>query len=92
MAKQSMLPKSATDASAALIDMLGGPSVLAKQLGVTPWAVSKWRRRIPAERVLELESLGDFRVTRYQLRPDVYGTPECARRAADAQCHVSDRR
>lgn len=91
MATQSKLPKSAIDASRKLIDMLGGPSVLAKYFELTPWAVSKWRLRIPAERVLELESLADCAVTRYEVRPDVYGTPECAKRAAKALCHVSDR-
>jgi DNA-binding transcriptional regulator YdaS (Cro superfamily) len=59
------------------IELLGGPSAVARQLGsrgvrVSPWAVSKWRRRIPAERVLLIEQLTGGRITRHELRPDLY--------------------
>lgn len=68
-----------------VFDLLGGPSAIAKRFQdangkpLTPWAVSKWRRRVPPERVLALERLtvdpetGRARVTRYELRPDVFG-------------------
>jgi DNA-binding transcriptional regulator YdaS (Cro superfamily) len=53
----------------------GGPSSLSRALGqsgeaVSPQAISKWSR-VPAERVLEVERLTG--VSRYELRPDVYG-------------------
>lgn len=40
---------------------------------VSPQAVSKWSRRIPAERVLLLERLSGGAVTRHQMRPDIFG-------------------
>lgn len=54
---------------------LGGPSALAAALSqsgerISSQAVSKWFR-VPAERVLEVERLTG--VSRYELRPDVYG-------------------
>lgn len=54
---------------------LVGLSGLAKALGVSPQAVWKWQRsgRVPAERCIAIESATDGRVTRYALRPDVYG-------------------
>lgn len=46
---------------------------LARQLGIKPPSVYEWkvRRRIPAERVLEIERLTG--ISRHDLRPDVYG-------------------
>lgn len=56
------------------IDEAGGLQELARKCGVRYQAVQKWRRngRIPAERVLAVESATDGRVSRYQLRPDIY--------------------
>lgn len=53
----------------------GGPSALARALTesgavISSQAISKWDR-VPAERVLEVERLTG--VSRYELRPDVYG-------------------
>ena len=47
---------------------------MARRLGVTPGAVQKWAQlgRIPAERVLAIEAATEARVTRYELRPDIY--------------------
>jgi DNA-binding transcriptional regulator YdaS (Cro superfamily) len=58
----------------------GGPSALARALSesgdkASPQAVSKWHR-VPAERVLEVEKLSG--VSRYELRPDVYGPAPAA--------------
>lgn len=61
-------------------DLLGGQSALARQLSldpteaITPQAVSLWCRtgRVPAERVLDIERLTEGRVTRHELRPDLY--------------------
>ena len=50
-----------------------GYAELARQLGVSPQAVSAWRARgrVPAERVLQIEQLTG--VSRHALRPDIYG-------------------
>ncbi len=45
----------------------------ASLLGVTQSAVSQWiRGRIPAERVLAIESATSGKVSRHELRPDLY--------------------
>lgn len=49
----------------------GGVYALAKMLDIKPPSVSGWRK-IPAERVIEIERLLDRRVTRHQMRPDLY--------------------
>ena len=56
---------------------IGSIAGLARQLDVTPQAVSGWltRGRVPAERVLEIERLTG--VSRNDLRPDIY-PPEAA--------------
>ncbi len=53
---------------------LGGPSALAKALGnVSSQAVSQWKR-IPVERVLDVERVTS--ISRHELRPDIYPPPE----------------
>lgn len=54
----------------------GGLHALARKLGISWQAVQQWRR-CPAVRVLEVERLTG--VSRYALRPDVYG-PDPAHR------------
>lgn len=57
-------------------DAAGGPAALAKQLGgVTPQAVSQWKK-VPAERVLDVERITG--ISRHALRPDVFGEAETA--------------
>lgn len=46
------------------------PSAIAAQLGLTPQAVSLWKR-VPAERVLDVERITG--ISRHVLRPDVFG-------------------
>jgi DNA-binding transcriptional regulator YdaS (Cro superfamily) len=54
--------------------ILGGVDELAKACGVSPQAAYKWiKKRAPADRCLEIESLTGHQVTRYDLRPDVFG-------------------
>lgn len=59
---------------------------LAKRLGVSKQAVSHWRKgryRVPAERCLAIEEATEGKVTRYALRPDVFGSaPEAKTPAA----------
>lgn len=58
----------------------GGPAALAKAIGgVTSQAVSQWKK-IPAERVLDIERLTG--ISRHELRPDVFGEAP-AREAAE---------
>jgi len=47
-------------------------SALARLLGITPQSVADWND-IPPERCLKIESLTG--VSRYELRPDIYGDP-----------------
>jgi DNA-binding transcriptional regulator YdaS (Cro superfamily) len=48
----------------------GGPSAVAPECGVTKQAVSNWSV-VPAHHVLTLERLSG--ISRYRLRPDVFG-------------------
>ncbi|MCY1295748.1 putative antitoxin of bacterial toxin-antitoxin system, YdaS/YdaT [compost metagenome] len=52
----------------------GGQSALAKALGCTPQAVQRMcaTGHVPAERVLQIEAAVGTRVTRHELRPDLY--------------------
>ena len=43
---------------------------LAKELGITPGAISQWAQ-VPADRVLDVERITG--VSRHRLRPDVFG-------------------
>ena len=43
-----------------------------RKLGVSQAAVSQWLRKVPAERVLAIERATDGKVTRHELRPDLY--------------------
>lgn len=54
------------------IAILGTPSALARELGITPWAVSKWnKQRPPKDRCLAIEKATQGQVTAEQLRPDI---------------------
>lgn len=51
----------------------GGNAALAKLIGgLTPQAISQWRR-VPVERVLEVEKATG--IPRHELRPDIYPPP-----------------
>lgn len=57
--------------------ILGGVDQLAIACNVTVQAVYKWiNRRVPADRCLLIESLTQGQVTRYDLRPDIFGAPQ----------------
>lgn len=53
----------------------GRRTLLARQLGITPSALSMWKR-VPVERVVEIERLTG--VSRHDLRPDVFGARPAA--------------
>jgi len=53
---------------------IGSQEKLAAALGVTPMAVSQWRRRgVPAERCHAIAHASGGAVTVHDLRPDVFG-------------------
>ena len=55
-----------------VLELSGGKSALARALGVTPQAVQAWSR-VPADRVLAVEAIVSGKVTRHEMRPDVFG-------------------
>jgi DNA-binding transcriptional regulator YdaS (Cro superfamily) len=70
------------------IALAGGTKALATALGISSQAVSQWKR-VPTERVLEVEALTG--VSRYELRPDIYGTAENAARLAKVRKAIEAR-
>lgn len=57
------------------ISIAGGQGSLAKILGIKQSYVWNWLNRdnkVPAEYVLKIEEAVNGRVTRYELRPDIY--------------------
>lgn len=69
------------------VDVAGGQQKLAEAAGVSPQAVSFWvtgARLISAEYVLKVEQATAGRVTRYDLRPDIFGEAPVARQSNKA--------
>jgi len=58
-------------ALARAINEVGGTAALARAINVTPQAISQWDR-VPAERALAVEQATGGKVTRHELRPDLY--------------------
>lgn len=58
-----------------VIDILGSQEELAAVLGIKSPSISGWRQRnkVPSERCLAIEQATGGQVTRYDLRPDVFG-------------------
>lgn len=58
-----------------LVDLFGTQSALAAKLGIRCASISGWRQRgkVPVERCLAIEQATGGKVTRYELRPDVFG-------------------
>lgn len=55
----------------------GGLTTFALRIGVKPQVVVNWRARgIPAVRVLDIERATEGKVTRHELRPDLYPSEE----------------
>lgn len=69
------------------IEAAGSATALAARLGLTQSAVSNWklRGRVPPEWCLKIETALGAAVTRYELRPDVFGDGTDAATATDQQ-------
>lgn len=73
------------DAISRAVEAAGGQSNLAKALGVTPQQVNQWvlgTRPVPPARCIAIEDATKGAVTRYELRPDVFGIKPLRTRAA----------
>lgn len=67
------------------VELAGGQTSLATLIGVTPSFVSQWvtgARPIPATRCIAIEAATTGRVTREELRPDVFGEVRVAQAIA----------
>lgn len=56
------------------LEIVGGPTALARALGITKQAISQWSR-VPADRVLSVEDATDGTVACHEMRPDIYRAP-----------------
>ena len=59
------------------IGAAGGTKELARRIGITPQAVSQWKR-CPAQRAIDVERATGGEVRRQDLRPDFYPVDEHA--------------
>lgn len=67
------------------IEAAGGARKLAKAIGVTSMTISHWKTRgVPAERAVQVENAVHGKVTRYQLRPDLFGKADRFKQEARA--------
>lgn len=62
------------------VTAVGSQSALARKLNVKPQAVQRWcaTGEVPAKRVIDVERATDGKVTRYELRPDLYPADQAA--------------
>lgn len=61
-----------------VVDIHGSQKALADVIGVKPVQVFKWLHSVtavPSGRCLAIEAASKKSVTRYELRPDVFGSP-----------------
>jgi DNA-binding transcriptional regulator YdaS (Cro superfamily) len=55
-------------------EIVGSISQLARVCGVTPSAAQQWDKNgVPAKHCVKIEQAAEGQVTRYELRPDVFG-------------------
>lgn len=81
------------DALAAAVDLVGGQAKLARILGVTQPNVWHWlhkAERVPGEYVLKIEEATGGRISRHDLRPDLYPRSMTENRAPQAPLPVSE--
>lgn len=64
-----------TESLDAAIEFFGTQLALAEKLGIKSPSITEWRARgkVPVARCLEIELATSGAVTRYDLRPDVFG-------------------
>lgn len=64
-----------TDPIQRAIEAIGSQNALADALGIRAPSITGWKNRskVPASRCLAIEQATGGAVTRYELRPDVYG-------------------
>lgn len=57
------------------VQALGTQDALASVLRIKSPSISEWRKRgrVPAERCIAIEQATGGQVTRYELRPDIFG-------------------
>lgn len=82
------------DALAAAVDLVGGQAKLARMLGVSQPNVWHWlhkSERVPGEYVLKIEEATGGRVSRHDLRPDLYPKTMTETRPAPAPVAEEDR-
>lgn len=68
-------------------ELMGSRAALARALNVTGQCVAYWcegRRRLSAERAIEIERVLGGRVCRHELRPELFGPPATAETEATA--------
>ncbi len=59
--------------------MAGSQAELAQLVGVVPMAVTNWKRRgVPVEQAIAIEEALKGKVTRQELRPDIFGPKQAA--------------
>ncbi|MCR6700875.1 MAG: helix-turn-helix domain-containing protein [Dokdonella sp.] len=71
-----------SSALARAIDVVGSQAGLARMIGIRSPSISGWivRGKVPAERCAAIERATSGLVTRYDLRPDVFGDPPQAQK------------
>lgn len=73
------------------VEIAGSPAALARGIGITPWALSKFNKeRIPEERCLSIEDFTNHQVKAEQLRPDINWEYVRARLAEKPQGKTND--
>ena len=51
---------------------------IARLLGISPAAVSRWKGVVPPDRAIEIEERTGGKVSRYEIRPDFFGAQPTA--------------
>ncbi|MGP1677891.1 MAG: helix-turn-helix domain-containing protein [Burkholderiales bacterium] len=67
------------------VEEIGGQTEMARRLGVTQGLVWQWlngRSPVTWERAKDIEALSNGRVSRHDLRPDIFGPAPSAERVA----------
>ena len=59
-----------------MLELVGGQAALAKSLGISDQAVSKWLKKgIPSDRILDVCRISNWQITPYELNPRLYPDP-----------------